>query len=118
MIKKLSKLSRLSEPKQMIKSILIAYGIQIVVISAIFLFVLIALMGVLENEHGSSLPDFCMADLPNEVLRWEDEMRYWARQYEIEDRTWLLLAIMQVESRGLVPDLMQSSGATRFSIST
>jgi len=45
----------------------------------------------------------------SEVLRWRPEIEYWASHYGIEDWVPELLAIMQVESRGQVADLMQSS---------
>jgi len=92
---------------------------KIFIIGGILIFMIfgaIALVGEQSDSHD--LPNAGGLNLSSEVLIWEDEMRYWARRYEIESWVWILLAIMQVESRGLVPDLMQSSESAGLPVNT
>ena len=56
--------------------------------------------------------------LSEEVLRWQPEVEFWAREYEIMEWVPVLLAIMQTESGGRVPDLMQSSESAGLPVNT
>ncbi|HEK9103492.1 lysozyme family protein [Bacillus pfraonensis] len=53
-----------------------------------------------------------------EVLKWEPTIRKYAKEFGVEAFVPLMLAQMMQESGGRGNDPMQSSGATRFSIST
>lgn len=106
----INKISRLSDPKEVLKMVVMSTLGQVLVMGFIFLFVIMATVAVFDNDSSAN------GDLPSdghglsaEVLAWEEEVRYWAEHYDISDWVWILLAIMEVETRGLVPDLMQSS---------
>jgi len=47
----------------------------------------------------------------SEVLYWQPVVEEWAEVYDILDWVPELMAIMQIESRGLIPDLMNSSAS-------
>jgi len=82
----------------------------------IFLFVIIAGAVAMEEAQRAIIEIVAQSQTHTEdiyfhaeVLMWRPVVEYWANHYEIDDWVPELLAMMQVETRGLVPDLMQSS---------
>ena len=74
-----------------------------------FLTLVLLLVGDMANSSSNDFGNSENIDLSREVLMWRAEVEYWAENYEIESWVWRLLAMMEVETRGLIPDLMQSS---------
>ncbi|MEC3403671.1 lysozyme family protein, partial [Bacillus thuringiensis] len=59
-------------------------------------------------------------NLPPEVMRWQSMVEQECAAQGVPELVPYVLAIIMVESNGIsekLPDIMQSSGATRFSIS-
>lgn len=73
---------------------------------------------LLRDSENSSDGSSDTLGLDDEVLRWRPVVEYWANQYGIPDWTMELLAIMNVESGGRSPDLMQSSESAGLPINT
>ncbi|PFM26488.1 hypothetical protein COJ47_29230 [Bacillus cereus] len=60
-------------------------------------------------------------NLPQKVLRWKTMVEEECNAQGVSELVPYVLGIIMVESGGnseTIPDIMQSSGATRFSIST
>ncbi|MGE6619818.1 lysozyme family protein [Bacillus mycoides] len=57
------------------------------------------------------------ANVPPEVLKWEPLVRKYAQEFGVEPYVPLMLSLIMQESGGRLLDVMQSAGATRFSIS-
>jgi hypothetical protein len=50
-------------------------------------------------------------------MKWEPLVRKYAQEFGVEPYVPLMLALIMQESNGRSLDVMQSAGATRFSIS-
>ncbi|MCM3594165.1 lysozyme family protein [Metabacillus idriensis] len=86
-------------------------------IFGIALFVSISLGG--ENQFESGLSGegtVGTAQVSAEVLRYEPLVRKYAEEYGVGEYVGIIMALIQQESGGRHLDVMQSSGATRFSI--
>lgn len=99
--------------KKLIMSILIVPFLLLTVVG-FFLFSLL-------DKGGGSLPPLTTgigtANVPPEVSKWEPVVRKYAQEFGVEPYVPLMLALIQQESGGMLVDVMQSAGATRFSIS-
>ncbi len=115
-IKRLKKLYRL----------LSSSGILVIGACILSLVVLIAVLGGGDSKSKSGSGSLISGtasvnNLPPEVMRWKDMVEKECAAQGVPELVPYVLAIIMVESNGIsekLPDIMQSSGATRFSIST
>jgi hypothetical protein len=90
----------------------------------LFGFIILVLFGQgmeKNNEGGKNAnpigPGVGTATVPAEVLKWEPLVRKYAQEFGVEPYVPLMLSLIMQESGGRLLDVMQSAGATRFSIS-
>ena len=98
----------------MIKKFLIFQGLFFILIFTLLVSVLL-LFSEEETEENLTFDSMHLAE---EVLRWRPEVEFWANEYDISEWVSVLLAIMQTESGGRVPDLMQSSESAGLPVNT
>ena len=87
---------------------------KLIVIPVIFMLILLLLIGAIAMAFVTGQPEpdpgFSVGiNLSDEVMALKPLVLYHARYFGVEDFIWYLLAIIQVESGGLVEDVMQSS---------
>ncbi|AND11240.1 lysozyme family protein [Bacillus thuringiensis] len=96
------------------------------IIAAAITILLIVSMAILGGESSTGTPDggisgnASVQNLPPEVMRWQSMVEQECAAQGVPELVPYVLAIIMVESNGIsekLPDIMQSSGATRFSIS-
>ena len=61
------------------------------------------------SDNGKYGFEYEYSNFSTEVLNYKDLVEKYAGIYKISEYTDILLAIIQVESEGLLPDVMQSS---------
>ncbi|WP_077609590.1 bifunctional lytic transglycosylase/C40 family peptidase [Clostridium sp. Marseille-P2415] len=88
------------------KHILIAFSGVFLLIFSLLLLVVILFS---EEEDGGHDLSYGSANVSAEVLAHKPRLEKYAREYNIEDYINVLLAIIQVESGGILEDVMQSS---------
>ena len=87
---------------------------KLILLPAIFFLILLLLIGAIAMAFvtGQPEPDPGLSmgiNLSDEVMSLKPLVLYHARYFGVESYIWYLLAIIQVESGGLVEDVMQSS---------
>lgn len=80
----------------------------------IFFLLLTVILMADDEEIEKKIDSITGLNLSSEVLAYKDTVASYAAKYGIEDYVNVLLAIMQVESGGLVDDVMQSSESAGF----
>lgn len=94
------------------------------IIGVVSLFVLFAI-GIIASVQTTSTKSTPQTEiiggtlaLSEDVLKWQSTVEEYANEYEVPELVPYILAIMQVESGGKIPDLMQSSESLGLPVNT
>ncbi|OFD57567.1 lysozyme family protein [Bacillus mycoides] len=93
-------------------------GRRIIILFFISILGLGTMLGILYFNHKTNIHKNKALATEKRLVQYEPTLKKELEKYNLGEKTAVLLGIMYQESRGEGNDPMQSSGATRFSIST